>query len=336
MKKLSIRLLPGMLCLFAASLPALATPSDAPYAIARRHALGGAGGWDYLSLAAAAHRVYIARDDRVMVVDAASGKLVGEVPGMQHAHGVALQPDAHKAFVSNGRGDDVSIVDTQTLKVTGHIAVSGKNPDAILFDSASGHLLTMNGRTNDISVIDAQAGKELSTIAVPGRPEFAVADGKGMLYLNLEDKHALAQVDLKAGKVTAVWTLAPCEGPTGLAMDIAQHRLFSACDNGWVIVTDAGDGHQVAKIEVGKGPDAVIYDAARHRVLSSGGDEGLLSVVAQDDADHYRLLANVPTQKSARTMALDPASHEVYLVAAAVHEKGKPVEGFTLLVAAPH
>lgn len=335
MKKPSIRLLPGVVLLFA-SLSALAAPAGTPYEIARRYALGGAGGWDYLSLDSTAHRVYIARDDRVMVMDTASCKLVGEVPGMQHAHGVALLPSAHQAFVSNGRGDNVSVVDTQTLQVTGHIAVSGKNPDAILFDGASGHLLTMNGHSNTISVIDAQAGKELSTIAVPGRPEFAVADGKGMLYLNLEDKNALARVDLKAGKVTAVWTLAPCEGPTGLAMDVAHQRLFSTCDNGWVIVTDAGNGHQVAKVEVGKGPDAVIYDAASHRVLSSGGDDGLLSVIAQDDADHYRLLANVPTQKSARTMALDPASHEVYLAAAVAHEKGKPVEGFTILVAAPH
>ena len=334
MKKTSL-----LLCL-SALLPAMAAaPAFAagqPYAITRHFDLGGPGSWDYLSLDGAAHRLYIARDDRVMVVDAANGKLVGEVPGMKHAHGVALSPATHQAFVSNGRGDDVSVVDTQTLKVTGRIAISGKNPDAILIDGASGHLLTMNGRTNNISVIDAQAGKELSTIAVPGRPEFAVADGKGALYLNLEDKNQLARVDLKAGKVTAVWTLAPCEGPTGLALDAAHGRLFSACDNGWVIVTDAGDGHQVAKIEVGKGPDAVIYDAERHVVLSSGGDEGQLSVVGQDDADHYHLLGNVPTQKSARTMALDPATHEVYLVAATSAGKGKPVEGFSLLVASPH
>ncbi len=331
---------PSLLLCFSALLPAMvavpAIAADPPYAVTRHVDLGGPGGWDYLSLDGAAHRLYIARDDRVMVVDAANDKLVGEVPGMKHAHGVALSPATHQAFVSNGRGDDVSVVDTQTLKVTGRIAVSGKNPDAILIDSASGHLLTMNGRTNNISVIDAHAGKEMSTIAVPGRPEFAVADGKGTLYLNLEDKNQLARVDLKAGKVTAVWPLAPCEGPTGLALDAAHGRLFSACDNGWVIVTDAGDGHQVAKIEVGKGPDAVIYDAERHVVLSSGGDEGQLSVVGQDDADHYHLLANVPTQKSARTMALDPGTHEVYLVAATSAGKGKPVEGFTLLVASPH
>ena len=334
MKKPSIRLLP--LLLAATVLPTLAASSEAPYAVAARHALGGPGGWDYLSLDAAAHRLYIARDDRVMVMDTASGKLAGEVAGMQHAHGVALSPSTHEAFVSSGRGDEVTVFDTQTLKVTRHIAVSGKNPDAILFDGASGHLLTMNGRSNNLSVIDAQAGKELSTVALPGRPEFAVADGNGLLYLNLEDKNALARVDLKAGKVTAVWAMAPCDGPTGLALDAAHGRLFSVCDNGWLIVTDAHDGHQVAKVEMGKGPDAVIYDAARHTVLGSAGEDGVLSVVAQDDADHYRLLGNLPTQKSARTMVLDPSTHEVYLAAAAASGKGKPVEGFQVLVAAPH
>lgn len=336
MNKPSIRQLSNALLLAALALPALAASPGQPYAVDKRYALGGPGGWDYLSLDAAAHRLYIARDDRVMVVDTASGKLAGEIAGMQHAHGVALSPREHLAYVSNGRGDSVSVVDTQALKLVRTIPVSGKNPDAILLDGASGHLLTMNGRTDNISVIDVAAGKELATIAVPGKPEFAVADGKGALYLNLEDKSALARVDLKAGKVTGVWPLAPCESPTGLALDAEHGRLFSACDNGWVIVTDAHDGHQVAKVEVGKGPDAVIYDAARHAVLSSGGDDGVLSVIAQDDADHYHLLGNVATQKSARTMALDPVTHEVYLAAASSAGKGKPVEGFTVLVAAPH
>jgi len=333
MKTPSVRLLP--LLLAAAVLPALAASPAAPYAVTARHPLGGPGGWDYLSLDAAAHRLYVARDDRVMVMDTASGKLAGEVAGMQHAHGVALSLSTHEGFVSSGRGDEVTVFDTQTLKLTRHIPVSGKNPDAILFDSASGHLLTMNGRSNNLSVIDAKAGRELSTVALPGRPEFAVADGHGTLYLNLEDKNSLARVDLAAGKVTAVWPMAPCDGPTGLALDARHGRLFSVCDNGWMIVTDAHDGHQVAKLAMGKGPDAVIYDDARHVVLGSAGADGVLSVIAQDDADHYRLLANVPTQKSARTMALDPGTHEVYLAGASGGGKGKPVEGFEVLVAAP-
>ncbi|WP_266169495.1 YncE family protein [Dyella subtropica] len=321
----------------ALAAPALsAADAGVPYAVAQHYALGGAGGWDYLSLDASSHRLFIARDDRVMVVDAGTGKLLGEIPGMQHAHGIALQPATHQAFVSNGHGDNVSVVDTETLKVTGHIALTGKDPDAIVFDDASGHLLTMNGHSSNISVIDAKAGKELATITVPGRPEFAVSDGKGQLFLNLEDKHQLARVDLTTRKVLNVWPLAPCEGPTGLALDTANHRLFSVCDNGWMIVTDASDGHQVAKLPIGKGPDAVAFDAQRHVVLSSNGDDGTLSVIAQDSADHYRVLGHVKTQPSARTLALDPQNHTVYLAAASSAVKGKPVDGFGVLVVAPH
>jgi len=247
---------------------------------------------------------------------------------------VALLPAKHQAFVSNGHGDNVTVVDTDALKVTGHIAISGKDPDAIVFDDASGHLLTMNGHSSNISVIDAQAGKELATIAVPGRPEFAVSDGAGQLFLNLEDKSQLVRVDLANKKVLNVWPLAPCDGPTGLALDKANHRLFSVCANGWMIVTDANDGHQVAKIAISKDPDAVVFDAQR-RVILSPGEEGKLSVVAQDDADHYHLVGNVPTQPSARTLALDPQTHTVYLAAATAAAKGKPVEGFGVLVVSP-
>jgi len=336
MSKLSFRLLSSALCLaMAAAAPAIAASNNLPYTVAKHYPLGGAGGWDYLSFDAATHHLFIARDDRVMVVDTDSGKLAAEIPGMQHAHGVALLPAKFQAFVSNGHGDNVTVVDTQRLKVTGHIAISGKDPDAIVFDDASGHLLTMNGHSNNISVIDVEAGKELATIAVPGRPEFAVADGKGQLFLNLEDKNQLAQVDLTAKKVLNVWSLGPCDGPTGLAFDAAHQRLFSVCANGWMIVTDAKDGHQVAKLPISQDPDAVVFDAQRRVVLSSGG-QGALSVVAQDDADHYRVIGSLPTQKGARTLALDPQSHAVYLVAANAGGKGKPVDGFGVLVVAPH
>ena len=331
MKKVFLCLLLGA----AVAVPAMAASSnDMPYAVTKHYALGSDGGWDYLTLESSTGRLFIARDNRVMVVDAASGKLLGEVTGMQHAHGVALQPAEHRAYVSNGHGDNVSVVDTQTLKIVGQIPLSGKDPDAIVFDDASGHLLTMNGHSNNISVIDTKAGKELNTIAVPGRPEFAVTDGKGQLFLNLEDKNALAHVDLTTGKVVKVSSLTPCDGPTGLALDAAHRRLFSVCANGWMIVTDADSGHQVAKLPIGKDPDAVVFDAQSHLVLSSNG-QGTLSVVAQDGADQYHVVGNLPTQPGARTMALDTQSHNVYLVAASFAAKGKPVEGFGMLVATP-
>jgi YVTN family beta-propeller protein len=308
-----------------------AEPSASSYKVTQHYALGGAGGWDYVSLDASTHRLFIARDDRVMVVDANSGKLLHEIPGMKHVHGVALVPDMHRAYASNGHGNDISVIDLDTLKVLSHIAVSGKDPDAIIYEPATRHVLAMNGDSNNISVIDPIQGKELATIALDGNPEFATSDGQGHVYVNIEDKGELVDIDIKAGKVLHTWPLAPCEGPTGLALDAANKRLFSVCANGWMIVTDANDGHQVAKIAIGKEPDAAAYDAQRHEVFSSSR-EGVLNIIRQDSADQYTKLADVPTMKSARTMALDPASPAIYLVGANVAQKGKPVSGFTLLV----
>lgn len=308
-----------------------AEQASSTYKLTQQHALGGTGDWDYLSLDAPTHRLFIARDDRVMVVDAASGKLLQEIPGMKHVHGIALVNDLHRAYVSNGHGNDVSVVDLNTLKVLSSIPVSGKDPDAIIYEPATQHVLTMNGDSNNISIIDPAQGKELATIPLDGNPEFAVSDGQGNVYLNIEDKGELAHVDIKAGKVLQTWSLAPCEGPTGLALDAANKRLFSVCANGWMIVTDANDGHQVAKIPVDKQPDAAGYDAQRHEVFSSSRT-GVLNIIHQDSADTYSKLADVPTMKSARTMALDSASNTIYLVGAKVAERGKPVSGFTLLV----
>lgn len=308
-----------------------AEPGTSTYKLMQQHALGGAGGWDYVTLDASAHRLFIARDDRVMVVDADSGKLAQEIPGMKHVHGVALVPDLHRAYASNGHGNDISVIDLNTLKVLGHIPVSGKDPDAIIYEPATQHVLAMNGDSNNISIIDPAKGKELATIALDGNPEFATSDGQGNVYVNIEDKGELAHIDIKSGKVLHTWSLAPCEGPTGLALDSANKRLFSVCANGWMIVTDASDGRQVAKIAIGKDPDAAAYDAQSHNVFSSSR-EGVLNVIHQDSADQYTKLADVSTMKSARTMALDTAANKIYLVGAKVAQKGKPVSGFTLLV----
>lgn len=319
--------LAGLLC----TPPWAAAQGAAAYKVTHEYALGGSGSWDYLTLDSAGHRLFIARDDRVMVVDTVNGKLLKEIPGMKHVHGVALVPGLHRAYASNGHGDNVSVIDLDTLKVSGHIAISGKDPDAILYDPATSHVLTMNGDSNNISVIDPASGKQLSTIALDGNPEFAAADGQGNVYNNIEDKAELAHLDTRTGKVLHTWSLAPCEGPTGLALDAANKRVFSACANGWLIVTDTTDGHQVAKLPIGKKPDAAAYDPQTHEVFASSR-EGVLNVYHQDSADQYSKVADVPTMKSARTMALDTASGQVYLVGAKVAEKGKPVSGFTLLV----
>lgn len=318
------------LMLTAGLLAAGAAMAADTYAVQHRHLLGGSGGWDYLSIDPVAHRLYIARDDRVMVVAIPGGKVLAEIPGMQHAHGVALVPARRRGYVSNGQGNSVSVIDLDSLKVVGRIPVNGRNPDAIVYDSASRHVLTMNGHSDSASVIDPVAGKEVALISLPGKPEFAVSDGLGHVFVNLEDKGQLVRLDSRTNRVENVWSLAPCESPSGLAYDARGTRLFSVCDNRLMIVTDAGDGHQVARVAIGKGPDAAAFDP-RTRLVYSSNHDGTLTIVQQDDADHYRVLANVTTQPGARTLALDPRTHLAWLVAAAPAPRGTPVSGFTLL-----
>lgn len=316
------------------AVAAAAAPPASSYHVAKTYPLGGTGGWDYLTFDNAADRLFIARDNRVMVVDTRTGKIVQEIPDIKHAHGVALVPALHRAYITNGQGDDVSVIDLHNLATIGHITVDGKNPDAVIYDKASGHVLAMNGDSNSISVIDPKLDKELTTIPLVGNPEFAASDSNGNVYVNLEDKGELAHIDTRTNTVLSNWPLAPCEGPTGLALDRAHQRIFSVCANGWLIVTDATNGHQVAKIAVGKGPDAVAYDAATGLIFSPSRT-GVLNIIHQVDADHYQAPSSVPTMKSVRTLALDEVHHTVYLVGAKVAERDKPVSGFTLFVVKP-
>lgn len=305
-----------------------ATPG---YAVIHRYALGGGGGWDYLTIDAPTHHLLIARNDRVMVVDTRDGKLVGEIPGMRHIHGIALVPQQHRGYVSDGDANAVHVIDLATLKTLRSIAIDGKRPDAIVYDAFSGHVLTMNGGSDNATVIDPASNRAVADIPLPGRPEFAASDGHGHVFANIEDKNELARIDTTANKVDAVWKLDPCDSPSGLAIDTGSHRLFSVCDNRTMVVTDADDGHRVASVPIGKGPDAARFDPATRMAYSSNHD-GTLTIVHEDDADHYRVIATVPTQAGARTMALDRASHDIWLVAAAPAPRGAPVKDFTALV----
>lgn len=305
-----------------------ATPA---YAVLQRYPLGGSGGWDYLTIDPPTHHLLIARSNRVMVVDTRSGKLLGEIGGMQRIHGIALDQARRRGYVSDGAANRVHVIDLDTQKALRDVPIQGKGPDAIVFDPASGHVLTMNGESGNASVIDPASNKAIATIALPGRPEFAVSDGHGHVYANIEDENELARIDTKTDKVDAVWQLAPCDSPSGLAIDVRAQRLFSVCDNQRMMVTDASDGHQVASVIIGQGPDAARFDAATGMIYSSNHD-GTLTVVHEDDANHYRVIANVPTQTGARTMALDQATHRIWLVAADPAPRGKPVQGFTALV----
>ena len=291
--------------------------------VTQRWPIGGESGWDYLELDAATGRLFVSRSDHVIVLDTRDGKQVGEIDGLSGVHGVALAHDLHRGFISNGHANDVTVFDLRTLKVDRTIPVNGEGPDSILYDPFSRRVFTFNGHSNDASVIDAGTGKLLGRIALPGRPEFAVSDGHGHVYDNIEDRNELAELDPETMKIAATWPLEHCEEPSGLAIDTAHRRLFSVCQNGTMAVVDADTGKPVANVPIGDGPDAAAFDPRRQLVFSSNGKSGTLTVIHEDDADHYRVVSNVPTQTSARTMAMDPGGN-VYLAAAQFGKRPAP------------
>jgi DNA-binding beta-propeller fold protein YncE len=307
-------LLAAVLAPQAAAAPA---PNVTPnYTVAKRFVIGQTGGWDYLTFDPAAKRLYISRFDRVLVMAADSGKIIATIPGTDGVHGIALVPELGRGFTSNGRADSLTEFDLTTSKVVRTIPVDGKNPDALIYDSASKHLFAFDGHSHEASVIDPVTGKLVAKIPLPGKPEFAASDSAGNVYVNIEDTAQLARIDAAKAKVTAVWKLDDCEEPSGLAIDTAHHRLFSVCQNKRMAVTDAQTGKHVASILIGEGPDAVAFDAARGLVFSTNGADGTLTIVREDAPDSYRVVTNVPTQKSARTLALDADNHRIYTVAA--------------------
>lgn len=315
MQRLLRKLLPAALLLITLPQAFAASPAPADRLLSRLP-LGGAGGWDYLSFDAHARHLFVSRGDRVLVVDVDSGKQIGTIAGTAGVHGVAIAADLQRGFTSNGKSASVTVFDLGTLKIVATIEGTGRNPDAILYDSASRHVFTFNGKSGTASVIDTAKNAVIDSIALPGKPEFAVADGSGHVYVNIEDKSELVQLDTSTDKVLHTWPLAPCESPSGLALDNRHHRLFSVCDNRTMAVLDAIDGHHVASIAIGDGPDAVAFDPADAMIYSANGESGTITAVHENDPDHYSVRATIPTQTSARTLALDPQTHRLYLSAA--------------------
>jgi YVTN family beta-propeller protein len=295
---------------------ASAAAADTSVELQRQIILGGPGGWDYLTFDPAANRLFISRADRVLVMNALDGSVVSTIPNTQGVHGVTLAPSLGQGFISDGRADTVTVFDLHSFATLRTIPVNGHNPDAILYDEASKRIYTFNGASHDISVIDPLKDAVVATIPVGGKPEFAVSDSAGHIFFNIEDTSQLSEIDAPTAKRIATWPLTHCDSPSGLALDITHQRLFSVCDNAVLVVTDATSGRHVAEVPIGKGADAAAFDAERGLVFSSNGRDGTLTVIHEDDPDHYSVLATVSTQKSARTMALDAKSHRVYLVAA--------------------
>ena len=316
--QLSIRRLNSTIVAAALLCGALATPAvlaaQKPYHIVDRWKLGGEGGWDALTVDSAGHRLYLSHGPRVEVVDTQTGKPVGAITGLQGTHCIALDDAGKFGYISDGRGNAVVVFDRATLATVATIP-AGKSPDAIVFEPVTKTVWSFNGHGNDVSVIDPATRMVVATIPLPGNPEFAAIDGKGTIYNNIESKGEIVRLDAKTKKMTAEWAMPGCEGPTGLALDIAGNRLFSACGEKKMAVTDAGSGKQLALASIGDGPDGAEWDAAHKLAFSPNGRSATLTVI-DASAPGYPAIEELPTQRGARTIAYDPATDRVFLVTA--------------------
>ena len=282
--------------------------------VIKTYHLGGEGGWDYLQLDPDSRRLFISRSTHVTVIDADSGKPVGDIPDTPGVHGIAFAPDVSRGFTSNGAEGTVTIFDLKTLKAIAKIKV-GDNPDAILFDPATNRVFTFNGKSHDATAIDAATGKIAGKIPLGGKPEFGVSDVAGELFVNIEDKSELLALDPKNLQVKFRWPLAPCESPTGLAIDAKNRRVFAGCENKMMAVMDADSGKVITTLPIGAGVDSNRFDPDTGLAYASCG-EGVLTVAHEDSPEKFTVVQNVSTERGARTMTLDPKTHDLFLVTA--------------------
>jgi DNA-binding beta-propeller fold protein YncE len=294
------------------------------YHVLNKIKIGGTGGWDYVAVDSNAHRLYATHATTVEVVDLDAGKAVGSIPQLHGVHGVALVPELNKGFITNGQSNSVTIFDLKTLAKTGEPA-TGMNPDSVCYEPKSQRVFTFNGRSNDSTAIDAKTGEPLSTFAVGGRPEFCVADGTGKLYVNLEDKNAIVEIDAAKPAVLRTASISPCEEPSGLALDSKDGVLFSVCGNKMMAVTDLKSLKVIATPAIGAGPDATAFDPGTGLVFSSNGDATM--TIVKNTGGKWDAVDTVPTERGARTMTLDPRTHRAYLLAAEYGPAPAPKSG---------
>ena len=294
-----------------AAIPAFAQKQ---YKVATTVKLGGEGGWDYLSFDKDAHRLFITRGTHVMVVDTNTLKVTDDIPDLSGIHGVALAPELGRGFISNGGDNSVTIFDLKMLKKQDNVKV-GERPDAILYDPFTKRVFTFNARGKDSTVLDAASGKVVGTIPLGGKPEFAATDLKGKVFVYIEDKNEIAQIDANKLTVLNRWSLGSCQEPSALALDKEHHRLFAGCDNKMMAVVDSESGKVVTTVPIGEGVDAGRFNPNTREVFMSCG-EGVLTVVHEDTPDKYTVTQNLTTAKGARTMAMDYENNIAYLVTA--------------------
>jgi len=319
-------------CLFCLLFLIKANSQKSPgFHIQKTFHIASAGGWDYLAV----HddKLYVSHGSQVNILNKNNGDSLGVIENTQGVHGIAFVKALNKGYISDGRTNDVTVFDLTTNKTLGKIA-TGENPDAIMYDNFSKKLYTCNGRSKDLSVIDPATNKLVKTVALGGKPETAVSDEAGSLYINIEDKNEIAKVNTKTFQIEKRWSIAPGEGPTGLAYDKKTKRLFAGCDK-LLVVSDASAGKVITTVPIGDGCDGVAFDEATKNIFTSNG-EGTLTVIHEDGANSYKVLETASTKRGARTIALDERAQHVYLPTAEFepvaanadkHERPKMIPG---------
>ena len=308
--------------LFAACVAGLVvggTPAlAAPYRVADKLPIGGDGKWDYPSIDSTTQRLYLSRATHVVIVDTQTGRIAGDIPDTPGVHGIALAPALGRGYISVGKADQVKIFDLKTLAVSATVQ-TGSKPDSIVYEPTTRQVFVFNGHSSNATVIDAASNKVVATIALQGAPEAAQADGAGKVYVNLENTNELVSLDAQQRKISARWPLPGCEGPTGLALDAAHHRSFSACANKKMSILDSDTGRPIATLPIGAGVDGAEFDADSGNAFSANGD-GTLTVVHEADPEHFTVAQTLATARGARTIALDTTQHKLYLPTARFEE----------------
>ena len=284
------------------------------YHVAQTYNLGGDGGWDYIVPEPSQHRVFIGRTNRVMVVDEETGKLLGEVTGINGAHGTAIAEGSGHGFATSGNDQSVVMFDLKTFKELARIPAA-EDADAIIYDPASNRVFTLNGDAHSSTVIDPAAGKRITNIDLGGKPEYGASAGDGKVYANLTDTSEIVEIDAKAATVSRKWSTAPCKQPVSMAIDTTHHRLFSGCRSGVLAVSDYQAGKTITTLPIGMGVDGAGYDPAAGDVFATAAD-GTLTVIHQDGPDQYHVLGSISTPTGSRNMGLDPTTHRIYVAAA--------------------
>lgn len=299
---------------FILTLAGLLLAQTSSYKVTHTYTLGGDGSWDYVVPDPPSHRVYIARQNRVMVVDEDSGKLIGEVTGIKGAHGTAVVESTGRGFATAGDDKSVMMFDLKTFKALGRIPAA-EDADAIIYDSASNRVFTFNGDAHSSTVIDPKAGTLITNLDLGGKPEYGASAGDGKVYANLTDTHEIVQIDAKTAAVDKRWSTAPCKNPVAMAIDTVHHRLFSGCRSGVMAISDYQAGKVITTVPIGKGVDGAGYDPASGDAFASNAD-GTLTVIHQDSPDKYHVSQTIETPQGSRNMGVDPTNHRVFVVSA--------------------